>query len=208
MICPKCNIPYSDPKAVKCLLCGTVLVEGNIMATETTGIEPISTVAKPKKTKQPVLKVTHIEVSDNPKSVTLPVGKTTCVCEVTEISEEEFYKGRMKPQTAKQINIQQAGCAEEIVPPFDSKGGFSKRNGKQELVIEQLKADNEALRKRQADLENFEKEHHPEPKPWYASPANWIGLLCGLVLCYLVYYFVQSQGGMPAVYEFLRRIGF
>lgn len=169
MICPKCSIPYSDPKVTKCLLCGTQLIVSQIEAEAEVG-EP-----RAKKAKTP--KVQKENVFVNPASIQLPIGKNSSVCEVTEVA------------------------------PFDSTGGFSKRNGKKELEIMQSQADNEALRKRLADLENFEKYHHPEPKSWYAYFGNWFAILCGLVVCWLVYVFIMSQGGMPAVYDFLRRIG-
>lgn len=187
--CPKCNIPYSDPKATKCLLCGGELVvsqsvEVEIKTTEAETVESLSIEPKPKakKSRQKTEKANMV-ASSNIQAIT---------CEVTEISEEEFYKDEPKPQTVK---------------PFDATGGFSKRNGKKELDIEQLKADNEALRKRQADLENVYREEHPEPKAWYADVGKWLVLLLVLGMLYMIYLWVESQGGLPhEFYEFLRRL--
>ena len=94
------------------------------------------------------------------------------------------------------------------MPPFDDTGGFSKRNNKDKLLVEQLRADNEALQKRQADLENIYREQHPEPKSWYADVSKWFTLLLVLGMIYLIYWFVETQGGLPhEFYDLLRRIG-
>lgn len=118
----------------------------------------------------------------------------TIACEVTQVGEEEFYRGQ--PQTAKQINIQRTGCIEEI-KPFDATGGFSKKNGKQELDYEQLRADKESLEKRVNDLTELYKKEHPEPKPWYLSFGVWLAIICGIIVIYLCYQFYVSQGGFP-----------
>lgn len=172
--CPKCNIHYSDPKVVSCLLCGTVLV-----VRQPVGIEAkVEEKLKGKKLRKPKM----VE-SNTPQAVQTnrSVERTPIICEVTEGSE---------------------------VPPFDDTGGFSKRNNKKELQIEQLRADNEALRKRQADLENICREQHPEPKSWYGDIGKWLTLLLVLGMIYLIYWFVESQGGLPhEFYNLLRRIG-
>ena len=132
--CPKCNIPYSDPKITRCLLCGAELTS-----------------------KQP-----------NP--------------EVIQVIKEE------------------------IVPPFDDKGGFSKKNRKKDVVIGQLQADNEALKKELSTFEEIYKKEHPEPKPWWADVGKWLTLLLVLGLLYLIYWWVQAQGGLPPeFYNLLRR---
>jgi ATP-dependent Zn protease len=162
-----------------CLLCGDkVKVEPQSIA-EPKLMEPKPKAKKARQKSKEVEKVASANVQ-------------TITCNVTEVSEEEFCRNQPKMQTVK---------------PFDDTNGFSKRNGKKELAIEQAKVDTEALQKRLADLENFEKEHHPEPKSWYTYFGNWFALLLALGMLYLIYWWVMSQGGMPAVYEFLRRIG-
>lgn len=114
----------------------------------------------------------------SPQSVQIPVGQKQIVCEVTE------------------------------VPPFDDTDGFSKKNNKQDLQVGQLQADNEALRKRLNDFEGIYKEQHPEPKPWYADVGKWLILLLVLGMLYMIYLWVESQGGLPhEFYDLLRRIG-
>ncbi len=132
--CPKCNIPYSNPKITHCLLCGA------------------------------------------------------------ELTSNQSSSGVV--QTVE----------EEIVPPFDDKGGFSKKNSKKDVVIGQLQVDNEALKKELSTFEEIYKKEHPERKSWYGSFGTWFALLLTLGLLYLIYWWVQSQGGLPhEFYEFLRR---
>ena len=132
--CPKCNIPYSDTKITRCLLCGADLT------------------------------------SNQPSP------------EVIQIVEEE------------------------IVPLFDDKGGFSKKNSKRDLAMGQLRADNEALKKELNTFEEIYKKEHPEPKPWYADVGKWLTLLLVLGMIYLIYWWVKSQGGLPhEFYNLLRR---
>jgi hypothetical protein len=85
--------------------------------------------------------------------------------------------------------------------------GFGKKNGKEEVEVGQLKADKEALESRVNTLVELYQKEHPEPKPWYTSPGVWFAFLCTLAVLYLVYVFVRSEGGMPAVYDFLSKIG-
>jgi hypothetical protein len=146
------------------------------------------------------------KIRRNNKKPKVPISCVhNAVCEVTEISEEEF--NNWKPQTARQVNIQHTDYLEEI-KPFDATGGFSKRNGKKELETEQAKADSEALRKRLVDLEAIYKEQHPRPKPWYLSFGHWIGILCGLAVAWLCYQFFVSEGGLPPeIVEFLINLG-
>lgn len=200
-ICPKCNIPYSgecqsDPKVTHCLLCGAVLA-----VSQTVGVE----IVEEHLPTEPKSKTKKVRAKKDKVNSMAAANIQTITCEVTEISEKEFR--RRQPQTAKQINLPQTGSIEEI-KPFGDTGGFSKRNGKEELEIEQLKADNEALRKRLNGLEGIYKEQHPEPKPWYGDIGKWFTLLLVLGMIYLIYWFVESQGGLPhEFYNLLRIIG-
>lgn len=97
---------------------------------------------------------------------------------------------------------------EEAVPPFDDKGGFSPKNTKRKLEIEQLRVDKEAIEKRLNTFEEIYRKEHPEPKRWYADAGKWLVLLLVLGMIYLIYWFYKSQGGLPhEFYDLIRRIG-
>lgn len=121
----------------------------------------------------------------------------------TQIAKELPKSGKIK-EIEKQLEAMQVD--DDKVPSFDDKGGFSKKNSKKDVVIGQLQADKEALERRLSTFENIYKKEHPEGRPWYASFGTWFALLLTLGLFYLIYWFVESQGGLPhEFYEFLRR---
>lgn len=177
-----------DLKGRKCPVCGNVKVadveiprrwkpnKENVMATETVGkveaVEPLMISTKPKVKKLKTVK-------GNNK---LLASIQTITCNVTQISEEEFYRDNPNSQSVK---------------PFDSTGGFSKKNGKREVEIEQLKVDKDALEKRVNELAELYKKEHPEPKPWYLSIGIWFAIISGIIVVYLCYWFYVSQGGFP-----------
>lgn len=98
---------------------------------------------------------------------------------------------------------------DDKVPPFDGKGGFSKRNNKKDVEVGQIRADNEALRRELSNFEELYRKEHPEAKPWYTSFGNWFALLLVLGMVYLIYRLATIPNILPPeAYELLRRIRF
>jgi len=117
----------------------------------------------------------------------------------------------VKKQEAKFIEAEPMDIVEvdeeEIVLPFDDTGGFSKRVPKKEQKLEQLQVDNETLRKELNTLEEIYKQEHPEGKPWYGSFGTWFALLLTIGMLYVIYRWIQLEGGIPhEFYDFVRRI--
>ena len=152
------------------------------------------------------------------RRVTKPNNNPVAFCYVNEISEKEYcqlegvpYPYRQAIFPPQQLLKMAKQTGEVEVKPFDSTGGFSKRNGKEELEHQQLKADYEDLKKRFNEMTTIYHKEHPQPKPWYLSPLSWIGIICGVALIYMVYWFYQSSGGLwglpPELLDWLINIG-
>lgn len=127
-------------------------------------------------------------------------GNLTTTQTVVEAPKSKKVKKIEKQLEATQVE-------DGTVPSFDDTGGFSERTTPEGLVIGQLKADEEALEKRLDNFEGIYKKEHPKGRSWYASFGTWFVILLVLGMCYMVYWFIETQGGLPTeFYDVIRRI--
>ena len=113
-----------------------------------------------------------------------------------------------KKQKADPVEVESMNITEgEAVPPFDDTGGFSKKVSKKEQRLEQLQVDNETLRKELDTFEEIYKREHPKGKPWYGSFGTWFALFLAIGCLCMIYWWVETEGGIPhEFYDLIRRI--
>jgi len=135
------------------------------------------------------------------------VKSKKCILCGADLIQSQTHKSEKVQEIEKELEVLQVD--DDKVPAFSDKGGFSKKNNKKDVVIGQLQADNEALRRELYTFEEIYKKEHPKGKSWYASFGHWFALLLVLGMIYMIYKLATIPDILPPeAYEFLRRIRF